>query len=91
MTVNALPFLLKIFPKNYAHGDHAEPEQKILNRNGSYAYPHETVGIIHYNMAREIPIDHTLKTYNHGKKCVVSFLPQDPDATLVVQIDCHKN
>ncbi len=71
MMVSGLVLLLKIFPEDNAHGDHAEAKQKILQRDGADAHPHKKLRIIHHDMAREITIHQELKADNHGKKYVI--------------------
>ena len=71
MMVHLHASLFKILPANDAYSHHAEPKKEILQRNGTDAYAHETLRIIHHDMAREITIHQELKTDNHCKKYVV--------------------
>jgi len=89
--VHYLTPLFKVLPAHNAYGHHAEPKKEILQRNGTDAYAHEKLRIIHHDMAREIPIHQELKTDNHGKKSVVWFLSQDPDPALMVYYNGHQN
>jgi hypothetical protein len=58
----------KIFPEYDAHGDHAEAEQKIFQRDGADPVAQELLRVIHDDPARQIAVNTKFETENDGKK-----------------------